>query len=77
MFYSQYGIPIKEGLYQDFDNRDALLELVKFKTNKSDELISLEKYVSNMKKFKMHYPKWKQFYNSEKIIDQLLSNSQL
>ena len=50
MFYSQYGIPIKEGLYQDFDNRDALLELVKFKTNKTDELISLEKYVSNMKK---------------------------
>ena len=31
-------------------------------------------YVSSMKKFKAHYPKWKQIYNSEKIIDQLLSN---
>ena len=32
-------------------------------------------YVSSMKKFKIHYPKWKQVYNSERIIDQLLSNS--
>ena len=30
-------------------------------------------YISNMKKFKNHYPKWKQVYNSEKIIDELLS----
>ena len=30
-------------------------------------------YISNMKKFKSHYPKWKQIYNSEKIIDELLS----
>ena len=30
-------------------------------------------YISNMKKFKNHYPKWKQVYNSEKIISQLLS----
>tara|TARA_B100002051_G_scaffold270067_1_gene302359 strand:+ start:59 stop:1111 length:1053 start_codon:yes stop_codon:yes gene_type:complete len=32
-------------------------------------------YISNMKKFKKHYPKWKQTYNTEDIIDQLLSNS--
>tara|TARA_B100002051_G_scaffold266914_1_gene294676 strand:+ start:3053 stop:4099 length:1047 start_codon:yes stop_codon:yes gene_type:complete len=32
-------------------------------------------YISNMKKFKSHYPKWKQIYNTEKIIDQLLSIS--
>ena len=25
-------------------------------------------YVSNMKKFKNHYPKWKQIYNSEKLL---------
>ncbi len=30
-------------------------------------------YVSNMKKFKRHYPKWKQIYNSEKIIEELIS----
>ncbi len=31
-------------------------------------------YISDMKKFKSHYPNWRQVYNSEKIIDQLLSN---
>jgi len=46
----QYGIPLKEGLYQDFENRDLLLELVRFKTNKTEEWISLSEYVSNMNK---------------------------
>ena len=31
-------------------------------------------YVSNMRKFKKHYPKWKQKYNTRKIIDELISN---
>ena len=34
-------------------------------------------YVSDMKKFKTHFPKWKQTYNSVKIIDQLLSNTKI
>ena len=49
-FYMQYGVPIKEGLYQDIENRDALLELVRFRTNKTEKWISLSEYVSNMKK---------------------------
>ena len=31
-------------------------------------------YVSSMKKFKRHYPKWKQKYNTNKIIDELIKN---
>ena len=31
-------------------------------------------YVSNMKKFKKHYPKWRQKYNTRKIIDELIRN---
>ena len=49
-FYLEYGIPLKEGLYQDFENRDALFELVRFRTNKSESLVSLQDYVDNMKK---------------------------
>ena len=49
-FYMQYGIPIKEGLYQDFENRELILDLVRFKTNKTNKWISLANYVSNMKK---------------------------
>ena len=32
-------------------------------------------YISNMKKFKKHYPNGNKLYNTEDIIDQLLSNS--
>jgi CDP-paratose 2-epimerase len=32
-------------------------------------------YVSNMKKFKVHYPNWKQKYSTSKIIDELIFNN--
>jgi len=49
-FYEQFGTPLKEGLYQDFENKDALLDLMCFKTNQSDNYITLETYVKNMQK---------------------------
>ena len=49
-FFDQYGIPLKEGLYQDFENKEALLDLMCFKTNKSDDFITLKEYVDKMKK---------------------------
>ena len=49
-FFESYGIPLKEGLYQDFENKDALLDLMCFKTNKSEEYITLKEYVDTMKK---------------------------
>ena len=30
-------------------------------------------YISNMKKFKKHYPKWRQKFSTRKIIDELVS----
>ena len=29
-------------------------------------------YISNLKKFKKHYPKWKQKYNTQKILEELI-----
>ena len=29
-------------------------------------------YVSNLRKFKKHYPKWRQIYSTKKIIDELI-----
>ncbi|MDC1050887.1 molecular chaperone HtpG [Candidatus Marinimicrobia bacterium] len=49
-FFEQYGIPLKEGLYQDFENKESLLDLMCFKTNKSDDYITLKEYVDKMKK---------------------------
>jgi molecular chaperone HtpG len=48
-FYAQYGKPIKEGLYQDFENKETLIDLVRFKTtNSKEDLISFKTYVKNM-----------------------------
>ena len=49
-FYDQYGRLLKEGAYQDFENRDTLLELLKFKSSKTDGFTSLAEYVDRMKK---------------------------
>ena len=48
-FYEQYGRLLKEGAYQDFENRDTLLELLKFKSSKTDDFTSLAEYVDRMK----------------------------
>ncbi len=47
-FFDQFGKPLKEGLYQDFENREQLLELMRFKTTKSDEYISFAEYVERL-----------------------------
>ena len=50
MFFEQYGVPLKEGLYQDFENKELLYDLMLFKTNKSDGYVTLEEYTKNMSK---------------------------
>ncbi|MCF6237368.1 MAG: molecular chaperone HtpG [Candidatus Marinimicrobia bacterium] len=47
-FYEQFGRPIKEGYYQDRDNRELLEKLVRFKSTKTDGYTTLEDYVSRM-----------------------------
>ncbi len=53
-FYAEFGKPIKEGLYQDYENRDKLIELIRFNTTKSDQMISFSEYVTNMNKEQKH-----------------------
>ncbi len=48
-FWNEYGNPLKEGLYSDFTNKDALLELVRFKSTKEEGLTSFAEYQSRMK----------------------------
>ena len=47
-FVTEFGRPLKEGLYQDFANRETLLELVRFRTTAHDDLTSLKEYVGRM-----------------------------
>jgi molecular chaperone HtpG len=48
-FISEYNRPLKEGLYSDHANREALLELVRFKSTKVEGLTSLADVKSRMK----------------------------
>ena len=49
-FYEQFGRVLKEGLYSDFENKDKILELLRFATSKQDELIALKDYKAAMPK---------------------------
>lgn len=49
-FYEQFGCVLKEGLYSDFENKDKILELLRFATSKQDELIALKDYKAAMPK---------------------------
>jgi len=49
-FWANFGAVLKEGLYEDHENRDKILEIVRFNSTASDKLISLAEYVGRMKK---------------------------
>ena len=48
-FYEQYGRLIKEGVYQDFEHKEALTDLLRFKSTREDGLVSLKEYVDRMR----------------------------
>jgi molecular chaperone HtpG len=53
-FIGEFNRPLKEGLYQDFANRDAIQELVRFKSTKVEGWTSFADYVSRMKSDQKH-----------------------
>jgi len=49
-FIEQYNRPLKEGLYSDYGNREALEDLVRFKSTKAEGWTSLAEYKERMGK---------------------------
>ncbi|ADN09427.1 molecular chaperone HtpG [Sulfurimonas autotrophica] len=47
-FYTEFGNVLKEGLYNDFANREKILELLKFHTLNSDEMTTIEEFAKNV-----------------------------
>ena len=47
-FIKEYNRPLKEGLYSDYMNRDALLELIRFKSSEREGYVSLNMYKERM-----------------------------
>ncbi len=48
-FYREFGIPVKEGLYQDMENRDKILDLVMYKSTTVEGYTTLAEYKDRMK----------------------------
>ena len=49
-FWNNFGPVLKEGIYEDFERKDSLLEIALFKNLNSDKLISLDEYIKEMPK---------------------------
>lgn len=48
-FWGEFGAVLKEGLYEDAESREKLLELARFRSTHSDGWITLDDYVGRMK----------------------------
>jgi len=48
-FWENFGAVLKEGLYEDPQQKDSLLELARFRSSEREGFISLDDYVQNMK----------------------------
>ncbi|MBF0224423.1 MAG: molecular chaperone HtpG [Desulfobacterales bacterium] len=49
-FYEEFGEVIKEGVHTDYENKDKISHLLRYRTTKSEgKLISLKEYIANMK----------------------------
>ena len=70
-FITEYGRPLKEGLYQDYENREKLLELVRFKSTAAEGYTSLAEYKERMQ------PEQKYIYYITGDNEQLLRTSPL
>ena len=46
--FAEFGRPLKEGLYQDFSNKETLLELARFRSTQVEGLTSLAGYKERM-----------------------------
>ena len=49
-FWEAFGAVLKEGIHEDFTNRDKILEVSRFKSSEVDKYTSLEEYITRMKK---------------------------
>ncbi len=48
-FWNAFGAVLKEGLYEDFENRERILPLCRFRSSAGSELTSLDGYIERMK----------------------------
>jgi molecular chaperone HtpG len=69
-FYAEFGNVLKEGLYNDFANRERILELLQFNTLNASEKITIEEFVKNVDEAKKEI-----YYITGKTSLSMLKNS--
>ncbi len=69
-FYKEFGNVLKEGLYNDFANREKILELLKFNTLNGDAPTTIEEFVKNVDEEKKEI-----YFITGKMSLQMLKNS--
>lgn len=69
-FYAEFGNVLKEGLYNDFANREKILELLQFNTINSSEPVMIEEFVKNVDEEKKEI-----YYITGKSTLEMLKNS--
>ena len=47
-FFDEFGRLLKEGVYQEFEHKEAITELLRFKSSKEEGYVSLQDYVDRM-----------------------------
>ena len=71
-FFNEFGAAFKEGIYEDFDRKKAILDISLFKSSLNENYSSLNDYISRMKDDQSEI-----FYISGESIDQVLLSPQL
>jgi molecular chaperone HtpG len=69
-FYTAFGNVLKEGLYNDFDNREKILELMQFNTLNSASKVMIEDFVKNIDEEKKEI-----YYITGKVALSMLKSS--
>jgi len=70
-FYKEFGKVLKEGLYSDFENKEKILDLLRFKSINNNELTTLANYKEKMSE------EQKEIYYIIGENEQMLRNSPL
>ena len=47
-FWKEYGAVLKEGLYEDIERKETLLDLCRFSSNESEDIVSLTEYLDKI-----------------------------
>ncbi|MDT8337637.1 MAG: molecular chaperone HtpG [Sulfurimonas sp.] len=69
-FFKEFGNVLKEGLYSDYGNREKILELMKFNTLNSGEMVMFEDFLKNVDEEKKEI-----YYITGKTSLSMLKNS--